>query len=457
MQTSLPSSSPLARTFLRLLDRSRLVLLAREIGWLRRQRDIDVNQLTLALILASVGPRRKSYAELVTDLYTMGGAPVSRQAICQRLTFAAAQFLISLLGLLLTHILLNEPTERCALPPQLERFPSIRATDSSVVSLPAPLASLLQGSGGSASPAALKAHLTVDVRHGALQAMRITDGVAVDCLGLELQTAPAGTLHLVDKAYSKSPQDLARISMAQQYYVTPLWLNLPLWDRKGSPLDILSVCRAAHDKGSFDIAVRLRPCSSASTAGAMRARLVGFRVPEEVANRRRQRLLKEAHRKGHQPRQSTLEMQHWEVYLTNTHPSELPAPWVRAVYRMRWQVERLFRRWKSVLGMRHPQYKKPQTLMCQTVASLIAVLLLSYLYQRRVALWRPGQREPSYDRMAAALLLQGTLLLRALGSSDSISRRLALLSRVLDAVFRVGHMDKRRRQISSRMALFALS
>jgi IS4 transposase len=71
--------------------------------------------------------------------------------------------------------------------------------------------------------------------------------------------------------------------------------------------------------------------------------LIAWRVPEEQANRRRQKLCEEMKRKNKKaPGAERLAWCDWSILLTNV-PAELLTPTEAAVlYRARWQIELLF-------------------------------------------------------------------------------------------------------------------
>ena len=77
-------------------------------------------------------------------------------------------------------------------------------------------------------------------------------------------------------------------------------------------------------------------------------RLIAWRLPPEQANRRRRKLRQETLRKrGQEPSQERLAWCDWTILVTNV-PAELLTPAEAAIlYRARWQVELLFKRWKS--------------------------------------------------------------------------------------------------------------
>jgi hypothetical protein len=77
-------------------------------------------------------------------------------------------------------------------------------------------------------------------------------------------------------------------------------------------------------------------------------RLIAWRLPAEQANRRRRKLRQDMLRKhGQEPSAERLVWCDWTILVTNV-PVDLLTPQEAAVlYRARWQVELLFKRWKS--------------------------------------------------------------------------------------------------------------
>ena len=75
------------------------------------------------------------------------------------------------------------------------------------------------------------------------------------------------------------------------------------------------------------------------------------RLPPEAAEAARRRCRQAAKRKGWTPSQDALYWAGWVMVFTTVPPDELDGPAVLAVYRCRWQVELVFKRLKSLLGL----------------------------------------------------------------------------------------------------------
>ena len=76
-------------------------------------------------------------------------------------------------------------------------------------------------------------------------------------------------------------------------------------------------------------------------------RLIALRVPQEVADRRRQKAYVKAQKHGRVPSREYLEWQDWTIFVTNCEPELLTWEAVVVLYRARWQIELMFKLWKS--------------------------------------------------------------------------------------------------------------
>src|SRR6202030_3282372 len=76
-------------------------------------------------------------------------------------------------------------------------------------------------------------------------------------------------------------------------------------------------------------------------------RLLAQRLPPEVVALRRQRLWEAARREQTEPSAEQLALAAWAVYVTSVPAEHLSLPEALTLYRLRWQVELLFKLWKS--------------------------------------------------------------------------------------------------------------
>ncbi len=223
------------------------------------------------------------------------GLQITSQAIHDRLSDTAVAFMKAMFACAIAMFRQTVPIPIAL----LTQFRAVNVFDSTGISLPACLAALFPGSGGDASPAALKLLLVVDVLTGAFQAIDVTDGIHPDQRSANfLAPIEANSLNLFDLGYFTLKR-LKGIMDKGAYFVCRLLHGTGLYDEQGEKINLLH--RLRHEqRQTFELWLQV----GATTR--LRCRLCGFRVPEEVANRRRQNARKAAAKKGRQPRRNPL-------------------------------------------------------------------------------------------------------------------------------------------------------
>jgi len=105
-------------------------------------------------------------------------------------------------------------------------------------------------------------------------------------------------------------------------------------------------------------------------------RLCMMRLPPNKAEQARKRTRKEY---GPSVSEETLEAAGYVVVFTTAPADRLSADQCIELYRLRWQIELLFKRWKSLCGFdRMPNYR-PDTILSWLYAKILAALLLERL------------------------------------------------------------------------------
>ena len=113
-----------------------------------------------------------------------------------------------------------------------------------------------------------------------------------------------------------------------------------VFDTDGNRLDLLNFLQK-QPSGLVDMKVLL------GASEQLPCRLIAIQVPEEVANRRRQQARDKAKNKGRTPTAEYLELLGWSLFITNNAKEDLTWKAVVVLYRARWQIELLFKLWKS--------------------------------------------------------------------------------------------------------------
>lgn len=108
-------------------------------------------------------------------------------------------------------------------------------------------------------------------------------------------------------------------------------------------------------------------------------RMLVVHLPHEVADQRKQRLRQDAQRRGITPSERSLALCEWNVFLTNLPAERLSVQQILICYALRWQVELIFKLWKSQAGLRFLPGKRKGRILCEVYAKLIGIALTHFL------------------------------------------------------------------------------
>lgn len=289
------------------------------------------------------------------------GQDITAQAIDERLNGKAVMLLMQVLegALQRQNFTPSLPSQR------LRQLNGIYITDSTQISLPAVLNFLFAGQ---RSGSQVKVQLCLEYLSGCVSGLELEAGRTPDqsCL-LHLKQGQAGSLHLFDLGYFKQDH-LELLSQQQAFYVTRYQTQTALYDRQtGEQIDLLKYLNATK-LSDIDMAVAL--------GARIRTplRLIAHRLPKKVAAARRRKAKRKARRAGKTASAAHLSLQGWDLYLTN-----LPAEWssqdIQSLYKLRWQIELIFRLWKSQLRLAHVGSWRVERVLCQLYAHLIGCVL----------------------------------------------------------------------------------
>ena len=111
----------------------------------------------------------------------------------------------------------------------------------------------------------------------------------------------------------------------------------------------------------------------------MPVRVLFQRLPREVVQARRRKAKKSMRRQGKTASTRYLQLLEWNIYVTNVSEEWLTFEQVFLVYRLRWQIELIFKLWKSEARINQIGSWRPARALCQLYARLIAVVLFHWL------------------------------------------------------------------------------
>jgi hypothetical protein len=143
--------------------------------------------------------------------------------------------------------------------------------------------------------AAMKIHLLWDFLTGSILQLGITPGRASDATNpIAQEVAPAGSLSLFDLGYFCLDR-FQNLTRAGAFWISRLQHGTSVFDAQGQPLALLQYLRQQTGSGPIDVSVLL------GVSHRLPCRLIALRVPQEVADRRRQKAYVKAQKHGRVP------------------------------------------------------------------------------------------------------------------------------------------------------------
>ena len=342
---------------------------ARETGFTKRESKLTGAKFAQATVLGWLNKPEATLNELSQAAASVG-VTISAQGFDQRFSPEAAALLEQVLNAALSQIIAADPIAI----PLLQRFNGVIVQDSSIISLPDALVQVWRGCGGSDGHhiAALKLQVRFDLLTGTLQGPLLEPGRTND-RGSALQGAPlpVGALRITDQGYFSLGR-LRAFDAEGAFYLTRLLLSTAIFDQHGNRLVSLTLFEQAP-AGQLDLPIQLGSSEHLPT------RLLAVRVPQEVANQRRRRLREKARREGKTPSKASLTYADWTILVTNVPEDKLSLAEAMILARVRWQIELLFKLWKSHGKVDEWRSENPWRILCETYAKLTAMVLQHWL------------------------------------------------------------------------------
>jgi len=365
------------------------------------------------------------------------GVVITKQGVQDRITdavpFLRAMFEQSLR--LFRHVL---PLELAV----LKQFSGLFITDSTVLALPESQRTEFPGCGGSGSEAALKIQLTFDLLTGSLDTVDFQPGRSAD-QGYEghVQQIRPGALYLSDLGYFVL-RHFQQIAQVPAYFLSRLDLKTTIFDpASGDRLDLLAWLRTQTDP-------TVETHWLVGAEEKLPCRVLVTKLPPEVADRRRQKAREAARRKGRTLSPRHLELLGWNIYLTNVPASLLTLPQVLVMYAVRWQIELIFKVWKSQRALDRVAGRRRERILTEIYAKLIGVVVTQFL----IAPFRTVDRELCPVKVQRIVRRYALRLAQSLGSLEQL---VTVLNKLIAHCLKSALKDKRRKRLSTLQQLQA--
>jgi hypothetical protein len=329
-----------------------------------RQRKMSAEILVQSLVLGCLEQEKNSlrlWCQTASDL----GCEIKASSLDERLTKRLVELLHEVLQLSIQDSL-QVPSLPVA---ALKDFSRVILYDSSLLSLPSAFKEVFRGSGSNKELGQMKLQVGYDYLNAQLSALQIHEGIDPDQKdeGL-LAQAVQDALLVFDLGYFEQHL-FAKIQARGAYFLSRYQSQCHLYEPETGALVDIADCLKNTKAAQFETYLLLGAKSKTLL------RLVARRVSQQEAEKRRRQLKRKAEQGGYTASSRSLLLCDWEILISNLGPDwSLQA--LLDLYRLRWQIELIFKAWKTYLDLSRYGNWRFERILAQVYATLIAAVLV---------------------------------------------------------------------------------
>ncbi len=376
-----------------ILTREEINAIAKKTGFFQRTGKICPFDFLMVLIFRLA----VSYPPALRLMASLLEKNVSRSGLHQRFTEKAAEFVKCCLQTIIAKQTMKDQPVSIKL---LDSFNRVIIQDSSSWDVSSQLKKIYTGSGGSASEANCKLQFCYDYKTGSIILLDDTKGTKPDqAYGKKIKdVVEENDLLLRDLGYS-SYETFADIAQKKAYFCSRFLTTSDVWEiinNKYVKVDFEKILK--QNDASVELNVFLK---GKRKDQYLPIRLIAFQVPEEIANLRRNKLHKNAAKKGRTCSPKGLFLCNWSMFITNASDELIPSKIIRTLYRIRWSIELVFKNWKSILKIHVSSVRKNHwRIKCELYAKLILAVMVHSIHQKvHYYTWTIKKKEISFDSL----------------------------------------------------------
>ena len=394
-----------AQEIQRFLSPKALQNLARNVGFVQRMSKYQANELIALCVWTSQKVATTSLTQLSSCLEASTKVLISPEGLNQRFNQASVRLLQQILATLLKQKL-NSTVSFAS--PYTSVFKRIRILDSTAFQLPDSFSSVYPGAGGCSHTAGLKIQLEYDLLSGQFLHIHTGPGKQHDRTygSLCVPTVKENDLCIRDLGYFHL-KDLQHIQDKKAFFISRIKSNTRIYQKNLNPdyykngklkkrtaykqIDMEVLMNSLQPGQTYEI-----PDAYVGMIDKVSTRVIVHRLTEEQQQKRlRDQAIREK-KKGMKYSPRSKRLSGINVYMTNTPIEIVPMGQVHDWYSLRWQIEILFKTWKSFFHIHHCKKIKRERLECHLYGQLIAILLCSsIMFQMRQLLLMKKKRELS--------------------------------------------------------------
>ena len=344
---------------------------ASQNGFVKRSSKLEGRHFVEMLMFANLNAIPVSLNDLSAYLLEEHQIAVSKQGVDNRFNVNAVDFLKGLLSAIMKENLQIDIPEKAA-----HGFKSMRIKDSTKWNLLDNCSKKYKGHGGyrAKSSAMISVQYEYDLLNGDIIDLSLNPGTRNDLQDSKQvrDNIEENDLLIRDLGYI-SMGYLENVVDKKAYFLNkmPPQLGVYKQEDQSKKEDFVQIAKLMKNKNlpylDREVLVGYRKY--------LKCRMVVIRVPDNIYKQKLSEAKKKAKQRGHGVSDEYKARAMFNVYLTNVAQTKVPPEIVAELYRVRWQIELIFKVWKSLVNVNRLSQMKQERFECQLLGKLIWLMV----------------------------------------------------------------------------------
>lgn len=346
-----------------------LEVAAKETGFYRRKSKVNPSVFFDLLMYDMSSGKSKSLNQLSIEARSEHDIEISKQGIDKKFNENTLQFFKNLMEKQLSTELDLQIDAGW-----LSSFNSVTIKDGTRFHVPEEYKDYLPGSGGSGSNAGACIQFEFDLKSGHISAMDLTAANRPDVKDAmeSFDNVKKGDLIIRDLGYYAF-KSFINIIEKEAFFISRLGAKTNVY-KTGLDCEKLDF-KAVYHQMKRCRQTRIFKNVFIGSKERIPVRLIIELMPDDVYEERMRKTNKLHRKKGYQTSEEYKFLSRFNLFITNVAKEVLPDKVVSSLYRMRWQIELIFKIWKSTFGIHHVRKMKYQRWLCLLHFKLLMMIV----------------------------------------------------------------------------------
>lgn len=372
-------TSDLKKSLNSILNETEINRLGRLSGFVQRKSKLSAFKFLLSLMFSRFDGSKLSLNDISNELYDKFDCSIKKQSINERINDSAVEFVKMAIAQTLSEKL--EAKSNIAF---LDNFAAVKIQDSTSFQLPEHLASHYGGCGGAASGALARIQFEYDLKSSNITTLQLTSGSYQDVKYSKdhAEKVEKGELVIRDLGYI-SGGFLKSIIKQEAYFVNRLIARQSVYT-KSMHGEFLQLDFATLLKEMDNALIRSKELEIFLKVDQeyIGMRMIAERMPDKIYEQRIRKATKEAKKKKRNLSDEYKLRCRFNLFVTNVDAGILKTKDINYMYSLRWQIELIFKSWKSTFCIAHVKKMKKERFECQLYAKLLLIVVSWITYSK---------------------------------------------------------------------------